>query len=838
MCDGLEREYFRRKSIVHKEGSSFPAVNIDGDRIRKQYGLHEGSDVTGNYFNDKESKKISNIADVRIYDIKDYSSNRNQLTNRALDDVEKVKEKLDRRRRSLVLGSTLPKLVKKTPNSLLEQSQAYRGLRKQISSRLSKSTVKSRNVGRDKNTNISRSQKDSSGIESCAIPTSTPTVFLRTRGIHVRVTETPKEAISKQLPQKNSIDVVSKDNSAGIKQHFNDSKKLLITGVIPTNVPEEENRRSEISSYAIRQQYGQHLEKNWFKSLIREMNCKNKDGVEQNEYPFTPEMFYSPEPESGDDMDDANDDIKSIYENMSSEMRDSFTDLIRDNPCGHNKSHNLKTESAKFASMDVMVSDGESGDDYDIELVLKDGQLIERQVKDKMYKKRERQLVRFQQFFKNAEEMSEEEDELNIQTMSDKELRAMRLKLKKPKWKLKLKGIARFRQVVKSILALLYFSKKLKDARRRRHARNKRNKRHRSLGGFDSDEDEYARYQRQLNKYKSLKERFLAEIGWQLVDDVANLAIRDGFGYDIRDELASGERRSRYRRIIDEWFSVEGRAFEESVKTTVPKSMKLKRSSSCPELIKGKEFRVLFPDATNKKSGTKDLNKHQKKKKGKSKLQKKRPQGKNNLTKAVPKEEENVIGHHKRERRNSLTDDKNQNNKLDLRDLLKDVYIPAKEIKIQIAERKLRKQKGKKGRFSAGVKRGLYDRPRDAKSIIDADRFKLPEFEFDLPELNAADETEGFMESPNSSVTTKTRGSSSGIYSSFSIRTCPFVGTGVSWNQTKSKPKEVWTNEELDRQIEKAGCLFLEMRHCRYIRWNGLAQAMIDRMIELENQTL
>ncbi|ESO89280.1 hypothetical protein LOTGIDRAFT_154376 [Lottia gigantea] len=679
------------------------------------------------------------------------------------------------------------------------------------------------------------------GVSGYDIQTSTKTVYLKTRGIHVRVTETPKEALARNVRQT-SPDAVSRSSSATRKENVTEDLRLMVHGVVSSKPADEdpEVRKSEISSYAIRQQYGQHLEKNWYKSMVREMNTKNKESVTQQSYPFTPEMFYSPEPETDSGDEDAvkfSSEFRVVVQNSTVERSLSGYEseaIVDDEPIS------LKYQSTKFVSMDVLVSDQESGSESDIEFIMKNGGLLQKRVKNKMHAKRQRQMTRFEKLHAKPDEVSDEDDDYELENMTDKELRAMRLKLKKPKWKLKLKGIARFRQVVRSICILMFFRRVIKEIKRERKARMRRNKRHKSLGGFLSGEDDECNRLSKLHHYKTLKERFLDEIGWKLVEQVSNLAIKDGFGYDIRDELASGERRSRYLRVLEEWFandSQEATQIEYIPNRRTSKRLlkkTIKRSTSCPELIKPKQYRVLHSPVKFLEPKTDKEFSKKKGKGGKRKTNKPLRYQKNN-----DDDDDYAIGSYNEGngRRSSFELGKKSGGALDLRDLLKDVHIPAKEIKIQIAERKMRRNR----KNSRQAKKKGYI-PYDAKKAMEANRFKIPDFEINLSPTNTSpvDEDEDKSSSPtheNSESPTESKTQLDKLHT-FSVRNGPFVNSSVSWNKSKQKNQNTWSNEELDREIQRAGSLFLEMRHCRYIRWYRLGQAMVSRMLELENEVM
>ncbi len=58
---------------------------------------------------------------------------------------------------------------------------------------------------------------------------------------------------------------------------------------------------------------------------------------------------------------------------------------------------------------------------------------------------------------------------------------------------------------------------------------------------------------------------------------------------------------------------------------------------------------------------------------------------------------------------------------------------------------------------------------------------------------------------------------------------------GFTWDMGIKRPYSPLTKEKIDRDyIPFLTEMFMEMRHCRYIRWNKESQAIINRLLELE----
>lgn len=146
---------------------------------------------------------------------------------------------------------------------------------------------------------------------------------------------------------------------------------------------------------------------------------------------------------------------------------------------------------------------------------------------------------------------------------------------------------------------------------------------------------------------------------------------------------------------------------------------------------------------------------------------------------------------------------------VDLRELLKDADIPAKEVTIQIIERK-RKRRMRKMADAAARRETMELQRKIAEEKAEIERERLAE-------LQRREEARKLAEAR------KARKHSS-----------PFVPSGVAWNQRRPRKIPSWTNQELDSEITKLSGLFFEMRNCSYIRWNNKDQAILQRLAELE----
>ena len=141
---------------------------------------------------------------------------------------------------------------------------------------------------------------------------------------------------------------------------------------------------------------------------------------------------------------------------------------------------------------------------------------------------------------------------------------------------------------------------------------------------------------------------------------------------------------------------------------------------------------------------------------------------------------------------------------LDLRTLTEDVHFPSKEIKIEVAERRLRRQREKAAREAAEAK------------LSELSSLKLP------PMVTIKAEDLVSSESSDADDTDR-------IDPDFPEDVVPDLDLGFDMPLTPETRRAI-DNEDLHNFSD----VFLEMRHCQYIRWSKRQQAAVNRLLELE----
>jgi hypothetical protein len=149
---------------------------------------------------------------------------------------------------------------------------------------------------------------------------------------------------------------------------------------------------------------------------------------------------------------------------------------------------------------------------------------------------------------------------------------------------------------------------------------------------------------------------------------------------------------------------------------------------------------------------------------------------------------------------------------VDLRDVIKDIDFPAKEIKLQIVERRRRRQRKKR---IARMRREVEARTSNRQE----EQGNARKMEQRVVNSEASEDEQSTEKSMKVHLRPKET---------------PFVTSGVAWNQ-KDQPRLVPpSQEEIDKQLPGLSRLFLEMRDCKYIRWSSTDQKIIERLREVE----
>ena len=600
------------------------------------------------------------------------------------------------------------------------------------------------------------------------------------------------------------------------KTSFQRKKKIDDIGLLVVT-PNTESVKEQ-SNFEIRKKYGKNLEQNWFKSFIQQTKTTKGDTTDGN-VDFHLEMFYSPEPtEDGSVVSDIDDKCKvdSDDESKSNEMT-TFE-----------RKKNLLEMSALFSSStDVLTGENnelERDTPSDIEIVLKDNELIQKKTKHKMRKKRRKKEKRCKAMV--PRETANEDVPLPI--MTDKELRAIRLNIKKKTPAPVLTAKRKFLQCANAIFVAVQFRKILANIRERNRKRRNRKlkKKHRRVT-WKQPTDQYAEFERSVT-LPTLKDTFMKEIGNKLLRDIYKLNIISENENVVSKNGVNEEQR---RNKLQSKFAVEAnKASLEDVerlltdKNRMPKKSNRIRRNSAPLLSMPEGF--LIEISENSKGRRHDRSKSVRRTKSVMKKSKRCTKSPNvsKRSSSSPKatssfgrasrsqstscthkdeiaKEKHFIFHRSDvlKRRYSLDEEELKKCKeIDLSELLRDVEIPAKDIRIQIIRRKMKKQRRRK----AEAIHVVIPSPKESEDSVDSESSS----ELEIESSSDCDE-----------------------YSN--KYTSPFVSAGVAWNRTTKRP--TWTSVDVDREFSGVTRFFLEMKACSYIRWTGINQAIISRLDEL-----
>ncbi|KAH3871774.1 hypothetical protein DPMN_034988 [Dreissena polymorpha] len=642
--------------------------------------------------------------------------------------------------------------------------------------------------------------------------------------------------------------------------------KLVVASDTVTEAPFRESR-SSVMGYKLRHEYGKNLERNWFKNQMIKRQMKGTHGngsAGDGLYDLRLDIFYSPEPQSDDEVVGTDDGENDTHIEDDASIRcGAFSTATAEQRYKQRNTVGKGASLRKSLSLETCREEDEQAEDddssaSDIEIVLKDNQLIQRKTKQKMKKKRQRQLERYRAFNSPEKEAVREnfdysEPELPL---TDPEIRALRLKLKTKEKMRKLRGKRKFLQIANAVYAFVIFKRALLTIRKRKRLAIK--KRAQTNAQMVARKMKQQQKQSELSEignggvetYRpTLKDQFMKEVGQKLMFDIERLRI------DIMDSSTDGEESDEDEHISQNQGNseeypkrehVSGSSlsnkrtpskFEKEVKKisvndldNVHKKTKRKRSRrhrtrrrrhSVPCRAKPTEFIIEFPDKSRRRREQPGKTKEVRKRSvspvaPRCSCQKHRPDTQRSVSqikmascshqpparrkkmKTVTIQTDGLMRTH------SLVDLRNKR-PIELETLLKDIDIPAKGIRLQILARKFRRQRRK-------------------RQLIRLSPVRMPE-RYELPPEE---------KSHNEAVTTGTEDTEESDYDF--VYGGPFVGSGVMWNQNSQNRKPTWTEADVDREVQRITRIFHEMKECRYLRLNGLNEAIINRLETLKRK--
>lgn len=621
-----------------------------------------------------------------------------------------------------------------------------------------------------------------------------------------------------------------------------------------------------ISGYQLRHEYGKNLEKNWFRNeyLGRRERRKsvNEQRMKSNKYDLRLDIFYSPEPQSESDTDNSADDGNAFIEDEASMQCGGFSTATAEVRLRRQR-HSIQLQRQPI-SMETHeeeeedTDDGKESSEDDYEIVLKDNQLIQRRTKHRMRNKRKRQIARYRAFM--PPEVVEEAETLEEPVeLTDQEIRALRLNLRGKEKQRKLRGKRKFLQVANAVFVAVQFRNILQQIRQRKKQLIK-NRQQRIAKMV------VKRFKAKLKKENeekikpptpkpNMRDRFLREMGQKLIYDVQRLNINADSGNtgtvenDTDTDTDSHEvenQTSERQETRPCKFELELRKVSlsdiEGVNMIRMKRKRQKRHrkrrNSFPKVTKPNEFVLEVPERSRRKRNNKKVVAKE--------LPVRRPQSPpiqrcscykhaSNTkpskppveTSARPQLHTSVCQHQSEVKRHKMKtvrvptiglmktyslENLAKKRPVELADLLKDVHVPAKEIKLQILERKFRRQRRKRQQIRLSPVE-LPERP-------------LVRLEEDKTES----ETESSLSSASSDISQES--DYEFVYGG------PFVGSGVMWNKNSFDRKQpTWTDEDLNRELRRITRVFHEMKECRYLRLDSFNDALRKRLENVANGT-
>lgn len=567
------------------------------------------------------------------------------------------------------------------------------------------------------------------------------------------------------------------------------------------------------SNFEIRKEYGRNLEKNWFRNFLLQNKLKEgNDDLFSSKFDLRLELFYSPEPIENEEHGTESDIDSKCNENI---------DITNEQTEVNEKKKHLLDISGLFSSTDVLTGkDNELDRDTqsEIEIILQDNELIQKKTKHKMRKKRKKKAKRCKEIF------GTKSVNVEIPEVSDKELRALRLNIKKKKSAPILTGRRKFLQVANAVFIAVQFRKILLNIRNKQRKLRARKSRKRTKNvKCEKPLHSYDDYER-LCTPQTLKQKFMQEIGTDLLCDVQKLYLKTDTDTTVENQ---GKAISKF------WIEAEKACPEEVERFLVDEKRTLKnfkhlRHHSAPDLFRGEFLIETKEKMKNRKS---EKSKALKRVKSSKKKCERSTKSSNLAPKCsctsrkhilrdhstcnspnqncslkeiaeVPKVKHSVF-HRSQvlQRRPSLNEmEISKSSEIDLHELLNDVDIPAKNIRIQIILRKMRKQKRLK---DEAIGTNILLRPEPEISEDESITSVEPE-----SECNSSD-------TDNCST----------------VQASPFVSSGVAWNQQKYRHRS-FTADDVDQEVKRVTRFFLEMKNCSYIRFTGINQAIVERLNE------
>ena len=608
------------------------------------------------------------------------------------------------------------------------------------------------------------------------------------------------------------------------------------------------------NGYQLRQEYSRNLEKKWFKEYLQKSNkaeSKVKNGnpvkTDQQMFDLQLDMFYSPEPET------------DIEDNNFADNEDIFLEDDASMRCG-SFSTATAAKARRFRdsirSTGVIVEGDTASDETssasDIEIVLKNDELIQRKTKHKMLKKRKRQMERYKLFLpieitQKQDASSEEEIPL-----TDHEIRALRLKLQRQKDKIKkLKGKRKFLQVANAVFAAILFKKiLLKIRKQKKRLIKKRQQRIATIAKRNQATKrvtwkDTAKEQQELLRIPTPKptpkERFMIGIGRKLIKDIAGLKLfedKDSVQQDSnsdQDETETADNTETTSKEGNKWKPMKPSKLEAELKrisardlsncsvNMMPQNRIRKRRHSHPHYVHPEEFLLQIEERPRRRnrsrsnrrgreSGKRNVSpvyatcscsrhwQHDLETRANSVSRpsvrvtscRQQKQQKAFKTKTIPIPTAQL-------KRTFSVDKIRSMPCIELRELLKDVDVPAKEIKLQILARK-------------------FIRQRRKRNQIRLSPCRLPEIPVQVSD------TEESKEKGDSKSEESDDSDYNMVYGS------PFVSSGVMWNQKTKQKAQSWKAEDVEKEANRITRMLNDVRLCRYIRLDSFNQAVIDKL--------
>ena len=577
---------------------------------------------------------------------------------------------------------------------------------------------------------------------------------------------------------------------------------------IPTglglSVIDTDTLRREIlgNTFKARKDYGSSLEKNWLRQHREERRKKRQQ-------------------QAVDAFLKANADITKGFDRAF----DSDDDDINVNE------YDIE-EYERCDSVLVNYSDCDS-DHSDLDIVMADGELCTREVQRKAARSRLRRERKFEILLAG----NDSSDEEKIQRMSDVDIRALRLRLQKKEDDDDSPFISQTaEQLMAEIQKLVADSKKLKVKKKVRRRRRRRG----------SDDDSVSRNAR------ALRARFMSEYSF-LVDSVGN--IKDTTPFTTAkppgtEQPEDGEVRvSETRRVLDDFkkIVIDGIVIPSTTERDGQLELRheMNKLYNDDQLSRPNSQTRLLSVRRNSHSGVMlEIPKHDHKYDNGRRKSRRSRASKRTTSEVSQGTLRTETVHGDREGiRESVGDDEvlqttspklrdpveivrefratfkrpssaqraspESDNDNDLHTLLAGVDFPAKDIKIQIAERKIRRRRQK---ALEAARRAAEEAARAdlAKGLTDEEEDVCPE---ELPEIPKVFVLPKYMRRPSELDIFK-----------------PLLRENPLERLLAPEVKDYMDSEVIPYMSD----LFNEMRNCRYLRWNQRDQKIIQRMLELE----